>query len=418
MPTLPQTAASPFTATAPRDVLHAAHIAGAVRLADVKPTNIRWLWPGRIPLGRVTLLVSDPGIGKSLLTLDIAARVSRGAPWPDQEQGARSPEQGARNANPNSPLHAPCSVLLLTAEDDLADTIRPRLEALGADCSRILAISSVPGENAKDVPRAFALSRDLARLANLLNAIPDCRLLIIDPISAYLGNTNEHSNADVQSLLAALATIARERDIAVLVVSHLRKKEGAAIHRTMGSLAFVAASRAAWLVCKDPTDANKRFFLPIKNNLAPDIAGLAYTIETRANHQTPIIRWLPDAVNFTADTIVAVGRSVGRPDDERQYAMDWLNQRLEKSARPARDIRDEADAQGISYGTLRRAFRQLGGEAVRQGTFPYMSWYWKLPGVDAQNTGGEFCAPIGSPEDLAKIFEAWMPKPTPTSNSP
>jgi putative DNA primase/helicase len=389
----------------------AAHIAGAVRLADVKPENTRWLWPGRIPLGRVTLLVSDPGLGKSLLTLDIAAAVSTAAPWPDEQRGAWSKEHGEKAPTPNPVLHAPSSVLLLTAEDDLADTVRPRLEATGANCERILAISNVPGENAKDVPRAFALNRDLARLNNLLDALPDCRLLIIDPISAFLGGTNEHANADVRTLLAALATIARERGIAVIVVSHLRKKEGAAIHRTMGSLAFVAAARAAWIICKDPADPNKRLFLPLKNNLAPDVTGLAFTIETSPDGRTPLIRWLPDSENVTADMVVGNARSAGRPDDERQHAINWLQERLAKGARPVRDLKQESDAHGISYYTLRRAFRALGGQAVRQGTFPFAPWYWKLPGIDDQNTGGEFWSPIGFPDDFAELCKQWLPTP-------
>ncbi len=425
MPKASQPAHYPFTFPAPRDVLHAERIAGAVRLTDVKPTNIRWLWPGRIPLGRVTLLVSDPGIGKSLLTLDIAARVSRGAAWPDQEGESgrwgegENPSPLASRISPSPPLPvSPSSVLLLTAEDDLADTIRPRLEALGADCSRILAISNVPGENAKDVPRAFALNRDLARLSNLLNAIPDCRLLIIDPISAYLGNTNEHSNADIQSLLAALATLAREREIAVILVSHLRKKEGAAIYRTMGSLAFVAASRAAWLLCKDPADANKRFLLPIKNNLAPDITGLAYTIELSANHRVPVIRWSPDAVHTTAEALVGCARLNGRPDDERQHAIAWLQERLANGPRATRDLKQEADANAISTRTLYRAFRELGGTAVRQGPFPFGQWMWKLPGVDCQNPGGEFWQSTDLADQFADLFKPWMPKPTSASNSP
>jgi hypothetical protein len=416
MPTTSQPAPRPLKSPAAPDFPYAAHIAGAVRLTDVKPERIRWLWPGRIPLGRVTLLVSDPGLGKSLLTLDIAAAVSTGAPWPDQlvesqETRVESQHSAAGSCLSTLDSRLPSSVLLLTAEDDLADTVRPRLEALGADCERILAISRVPGENAKDVPRAFALNRDLARLNNLLDALTDCRLLIIDPISAFLGGTNEHANADVRTLLAALATLARDRGIAVIIISHLRKKEGAAIHRTMGSLAFVAAARAAWIICKHPDDPNKRYFLPIKNNLAPDVTGLAFTIETSPDGRTPVIAWLPTAEKITADMVVGHTRSAGRPDDERQHAIGWLRERLSKGSRPVRDLKQESDAHGISYHTLRRAFRALGGQAVRQGTFPFAPWYWKLPGIDDQNTGGEFWSPIGFPGDFAELCKQWMPTP-------
>jgi hypothetical protein len=407
--TMPSFDFGPPTPCPPAEYLRrAAYEAGAVRLRDIAPTDTRWLWPGRIPLGRLTMLVSDPGLGKSLLTLEIAARVSRGAPWPD-EQRAESKEQGVISTVSGSMLSAPCSVLLLTAEDDLADTVRPRLESFGADSERILAIDSVPGQDAADVPRAFALNRDLARLANLLDAMPDCRLVIVDPISAFLGGTNEHANAEVRTLLFSLAATARRRGVAILAVSHLRKKAGAAIHRAMGSLAFIAAARAGWVICKDSTDANKRLLLPLKNNLAPDTTGLSFTIETGSTNRAPVIRWSPDVVHVSAETMTGTARCAGRPDDERQYAIDWLRDRLTKGARLARDLKREAYAHGISYGTLRRAFRALGAMAVREHPFPHAQWLWKLPGTDAQNTGGEFCAPVENRDDfIDNLLNEWQ----------
>jgi hypothetical protein len=389
-------------------------VAGAVRFSDLESQKVRWLWPDRIPLGRITLLVSDPGLGKSLLALDIAARVSRGAPWPDEEQGARSKEQGAQHPTSGSKLPAPSSVLLLTAEDDFADTVRPRLEALGADCDRILGIAAVPGNDPQDIPRAFALTRDIARLRDLLDAMPDCRLIVIDPISAYLGRTNEHSNSDIQSLLLGLTTIARERDIAILAVSHLRKKDGAAIYRPMGSLAFIAASRAGWAICKDLNDPSKRLFLPVKNNLAPAACGLAFTIESQDH--TPQIRWSPEPVTQSLEFAIAVARTIGRPNEERQYAIKWLTERLDKAPRKATDIREEAEVQDITYGTLRRAFREIGGTAVRKGTFPVFNWYWSLPGRAAQNPGGEFCASTNNDDEFADLFKPWMPPQRLTPN--
>ncbi len=300
-----------------------------------------------------------------------------------------------------SSLSAPASVLLLSAEDDLADTIRPRLEALDADCEKILAVNTWCSlsetanptsrrDSATCVARPFALHRDLPRLKNLLDAIPDCRLLIIDPVSAFLGGTSENANADVQSLLTALAAL-RDRELAAVVVSHLRKKEGTAIYRTMGSLAFVASARAAWLICKDPADANKRFFLPIKNNLSPDVAGLTYTIESSGECRTPVIRWSPEPVEVTADILLPTAvRSRGRPDHDRQYAMKWLKETLAEKPLSVWKVRQNADAFGIHHATLRRAFRDLDGEAVRLG-WPTKSWYWRLPETPAQKYEGELC---------------------------
>lgn len=449
----------PFGTPAQR-LARAARIAGAVPLSQVAPENIHWPWPGRIPLGRVTLLVSDPGVGKSLLTLDIAARVSRGTPWPDSAprtavavDGIDEPRVGEgevgrvgepmhqnvlatmpthatpnpqsanqsphSNVSPSPPLPvSPSSVLLLTAEDNFADTVRPRLEALGADCDRILGIATVPGDKPQDVPRAFALNRDLARLRNLLDALPDCRLIVIDPISACLGGTNEQSNSDVQSLLLALTAVAREYNVAVVIVSHLRKQEGAAIYRTMGSLAFVAASRATWAISKDSDVENKRLLLPVKNNLAPHIGGLAFTIETSADLRAPTIHWSPEPVTHSID--LAFARANGRPDDERRRAIEWLRDRLSQGPRAASELKVEADVFGIAGRTLRRAFHELNGEAVRRGPFPFGQWKWKLPGVDGQNPEEEFWTSTDALlEELARPFMRSSPSPTPVApNSP
>jgi hypothetical protein len=182
----------------------------------------------------------------------------------------------------------------------------------------------------------------------------------------------------------------------------------------MGSLAFIAASRAGWAICKDPIDPSKRLFLPVKNNLAPAACGLAFTIES--HHHTPRIRWSPEPVTQSLEFAIAAARTIGRPNEERQYAIKWLTERLDKAPRKATDIREEAEVQGITYGTLRRAFREIGGTAVRKGTFPVFNWYWSLPGRAAQNPGGEFCASTNNDDEFADLFKPWMPPQRLTPN--
>lgn len=392
------------------DFDRALYLAGACRLSDLKPSPLRWLWPNRIPLGRLTLLVGDPGLGKSLLTLDIAARLTRGKPWPEQAQGARSGEHGAKHSPSDSQLPAPRSVLLLTAEDGLNETVYPRLEALGADTSKVISIPDIldqhfvcptdllpEGRGGKSaVVRVYEKRRDVARLHQLISEMPDCRLVIVDPITAFLGDVNEQRNSEVRSLLRLFAALARRHNVAFLAVSHLRKKEGAAVYRTMGSLAFVAAARAAWAVTRDPTCAERRLFIPIKNNLARDVTGLAFTIESDLVSGQPIIRWSPDPIDTSAESVIGNAHPRGRRDEELQRAIDWLQSRLATAPCPTKQLKEEAEAHGISYGSLRRAFVQLRGVAVREGSFPHGHWTWKLPAVDAQSTlGGEFCAPTG-----------------------
>src|SRR5690606_14815513 len=132
-----------------------------------------------------------------------------------------------------------------------------------------------------DYQRAFDLTRDLPALEAAIDSLANPKLVVIDPISGYCGNADSHVNAEVRAMLSPLADIAARRGVAVRAISHLRKGEGQAIHRTMGSLAFVAAARAAYVVVRDKNDSQRRLFLPIKNNLANDESGLAYSLATR-----------------------------------------------------------------------------------------------------------------------------------------
>ncbi len=366
--------------------------ADSVCLASVAPSDVRWLWPGRVALGKLTLLAGDPGLGKSFVTLDIAARVSRGTPWPDEpaRRGAGETRRqgdgetgvaGVRSPSPPLPL-SPSSVVLLSAEDDLADTIRPRLEAHGADCRRIVALRAVgrPGDD-QHASRWFDLGTDLAHLEQLVERLGDCRLVVIDPISAYLGRNVENANAELRSLLAPLATLAAERELAVLLVSHLRKGEGAAIYRTLGSMALVAACRTAWVVCRDRDRTSRRLLLPVKNNLASDTGGLAYSIEPLGMDDAPAVCWSPERVDVDVNEALAPpSRPRGRPADSRHEAEQWLADRLASGPEEAAQMYREGAHRGFSESTCRRALAAIGGEAIRHGS----TWSWHLPpGPDA-----------------------------------
>ncbi len=348
-----------------------------VCLADVPPSEVAWLWPGRIALGKVTLLAGDPGLGKSMVTLDIAARVSRGTAWPD---AVAPPSRGGDMAPSAARLAAstPASVVLLSAEDDLGDTIRPRLEAHGADCTRIVAIQAIAGRDDQSTyRRSFDLGRDLERLTETIDTMENCRLVIIDPISAYLGRAAENANAEVRSLLGPLAMLAAERRLAIVVVTHLRKEEGAAMYRTMGSLAFIAAARSAWIICKDPFNPRRRLLLPVKNNLASDTGGLAYTIEPLGMGDAVAVCWSAETIETPADTaMIREARPVGRPADERDEVARWLADVLAPGPLPAGEVREAAEAHGFAYATLRKAFRDLGGRASRHPGSN--AWQWQL----------------------------------------
>jgi hypothetical protein len=325
-----------------------------IRLSDVRPEPLQWLWPGRIALGKLSIVAGDPGLGKSFLTCDLAARVSRGAPWPD-----------------GSSLAPLGGVVLMNCEDGLADTIRPRLDAHAADVSRIVALDGVTDRTTSAEGRSFDLTRDLEALSTAIDEVEDCRLVIIDPVTAYLGQqTDSHRAADVRAVLAPLAALAERRRTAVVGVSHLNKGSGPAMYRTIGSIAFTAAARSVWCVVRDRKDAERRLFLPVKNNLAYDQGGLAYTLDDG------VVQWEADAVPTSIDEALGEGRDLQQADAVTQ-AVEWLGERLQAGPQPTQELKADAVAAGISRRALVQAKMALGVEMSPDG---YMgAWQWRLP---------------------------------------
>jgi hypothetical protein len=343
-----------------------------VSLADVKPEPVSWLWHGRVALGKLTLLVGDPGLGKSFVTLDIAARLSKGRPWPDAP-AVPTPVGGA---------------VLLNAEDDPADTIRPRLDAADADLFRIKVLQAVQRKRRDKRGDSFCLQTDIPALEEAIRAVRDCRVVVIDPITAYLGRTDSHNNAEVRGLLAPLTALAAEHDVAVLAVTHLNKSQGGpAIYRAMGSLAFAAAARAVWGIIKDKDDPQRRLFLPVKNNLGGDAYGLAYSIVPSGS--AAVVAWEPDPVTISADDALAndAGKRSTVNDNE---AVAWLREALKNGPMASTEVLAQAKANGFTEKAIRRALEHLGG-STKKGAFDG-GWRWTLP--DAEDSPDEDASPV------------------------
>lgn len=332
-----------------------------IRAGSVEPVPIEWLWPGKIAVGKVTLIAGDPGLGKSLVTTDMAARVSTGKDWPVDN------------------LPAPLGdVIMLSAEDDLADTIRPRLDAAGADVDRVHVLEAISeyDKTGELVRRSFNLKSDLIALEIALSKLNNCKLVIIDPISAYLGSTDSHNNAEIRSLLAPLADFAAKNRVAIVAVTHLNKGKGSALHRAMGSVAFVAAARAAYVVIKDPDDETRRLVLPTKNNLGKDVDGLAYRI-SEASNNSPKLDWETDPVVISADDILSNEDDSGKGRSVLEDACDWLRKLLSDGAIPSKEVYATALEAGYSKRTIERAKAQLNVESVKQSSSG--KWVWELP---------------------------------------
>lgn len=334
--------------------------------AAVKVREIEHLWPGVLYLGKPTLLVGDPGLGKSLLTADIAARCSSGRAWP----------LGTVNAEPGD-------VLLCSAEDDPSDTIVPRLIAAGADLNRIAFLEAVREYDEASGERTVALSLD--RHIAMLEVVAKSRggrlrLLIIDPVAAFLGATDSHKNAEIRSLLGTLARLASKYRFSVLVVSHLTKgTQTNAVYRISGSLAFVAAARAAYAVVRDPEDPLRRLVLPVKNNLASDLGGFSYSISV-ADNDAPYVQWGDEAVTSqTAEGILGMGtHSATAAVSERVTEIcEWLKEELKFEAQEAASMYRRAEQREYSERDLKRARKNLGIISESKG---YQGkWHWVLP---------------------------------------
>jgi len=313
---------------------------GLTAMSAVKPEKVSFLWNPYIPLGKITLLDGDPGLGKSFITLAIATSVSRGVGLP----GEQTCEPGR--------------VLLMNAEDGLGDTIRPRLDRMEADCSRIFAIPD----------RLVLDPKGLADLENIFDLyLP--RLVVIDPLFAYTGAKMDiHRANETREFMDKLSRLAAEYHCAIIGVRHLTKGgRDKSIYRGVGSIDISAACRSVLLAGADAQDRDKRALVQIKNNLAPFGEGIGYEI------RDGVFAWTGKS-DLTADRILASDQSVknsSRFDD----AVEFLRNVLRTGPMSSNDIMTRAREAGLSERTIWRAKQELGIVAHKIGLD---HWVWEL----------------------------------------
>ena len=353
--------------------------------------KIYWLWQNRVPYGFLCTLAGDPDEGKSLITLYIAARVSRGEKLYDNIEDTAAAE-----------------VLILSAEDDPESTLRPRLEAAGADLDKIHLFESVQtrdGAGNTAAERLAQLDTDIAMVDKVLDDNPNIKLVIIDPISSFLGAASINREQEVRRVLQPLAKRARVSGLAVVMVAHFNKNSEtrSAMDRVGGAKAIVGMGRSAWTCVREPekeqqegesmpiADPDRRLFLKLKGNLAPSkIGGLVYTIKTTLVEvegkngpelvEQPYIAWL-EQTQRTAHEVVIGDKNGPKKGSKTEEAKNWLREFLEADdGHASTDAIDEI-AEGKGYGTtrdgtLRRAKAML---RVTQGWVGRES-HWGLPG--------------------------------------
>ena len=339
--------------------------------------GITWFWPGRFALGKLGLIGGLPDKGKGLISADMIARCTTGGEWPCGEGKAPSG-----------------SVIWFTAEDDIEDTVVPRLAAAGADRDRVHMVGMA--KNPDGTPRMFNLATDLPLLRSKIEEIGDVVLVIIDPVSAYLGvgKVNNSSTTDVRAVLAPLTKLAEEKKISIIGIMHFNKKADVtkAMLRIADSLAYVAAARHVYVVVDDAENDKARLFVKAKNNLAPDKHALRFGVGTRhvgndpdtdAEIWAPHVIWDSEHVEVTATEAMEAAESGGASARERRKeAEEFLKSRLAAGPVPTKDIEEEAKARGISVGgALKRARKDLGVRVFKQPGKTDSGWYMQMPEV-------------------------------------
>lgn len=324
-------------------------------IADVEAKPVKWLWQYRIARAMLSLLIGIEGLGKTFVGLDIAAAVTRGRPWPDSEGAADTPE--------------PANVIILTSEDHLSYTIRPRFDRLGGDPARLFALQGVTLPTGSAF---FDIVHHLPAIKTMIEEIGNVALVLVDPLTAYLGAVDQHNNGEVRVALAQFSSLAEQYGCAILGISHLSKDASKqAIHRTIGSVAFSAAARAVWLVGKDRDDPSKRLFLPVKMNVAKPAKGLRFGISDGR------IEWDAGQFDYDADAVLSVD-----PQEDAVVlsdACEWLSGLLSNGRVLSGEVQKLAKREQISLSTLRRAKAKLGVQAVHEGMGTGSVWFWTLP---------------------------------------
>lgn len=333
---------APPLITAPRLIM--------VKFSDIEPEDVSWLWEPYIPLKKLTMLEGDPGQGKTYLMLAIAAAITQGYSLPNQHGRVPPPTMDWG------------TVLYMSAEDDLADTLVPRAITTGAEPSRIL---SVKGWSSGGDVEVFSF----AHLSLLKEAIGDikARLVIIDPLQGFIGEkVDVHRTNEVRPIMTQLKNIAEYHRCAILLIRHLNKGVGKALYRGQGSVDFTAAARSVLVVAESLEDDTKKVLAHEKSSLAPKGASLIFQITSEG------FRWCGTSP-VTADDLVS--QQPVKHQHQRRAAMEWLHDSLSDGEQLAQTIIDEAAANNIAEKTLRRAKTDLRVVAFQKERH----WYWKLP---------------------------------------
>lgn len=327
-----------------------------VRLSQVQPKPLKWIWPGYIPVGAIVDFSGDPGAGKSRVAYDLTARVTTGQPMPCCAETA-----------------LPAGVVLLQGEDVVESVVRPALASAGADLSRIFTYRP---KDFADQP--LTLPDDLALIKEAAAEV-QAKLLVIDPVTVFV-SCNFNSDRSVRKALQPLTEFAADKGLAILLVRHLNKSNLAnPLYQASGSIGWIAAARTAIRAINDPTsnEQHRHLLVQIKTNL-PGAATLAY--RTVMVGDQVAVEWLGTSGLTVKDLVRGDHEDAGKLWE----AMEILFLILREEPRAAREVIGRAREEGVAKRTLDRAKCMLRIKSERKKSSWHWHWIWRLPDEDNQ----------------------------------
>jgi archaellum biogenesis ATPase FlaH len=320
-------------------------------LSNVETHPIEWLWHGRIPLGKITILDGDPGMGKSLIAINIAACVSAGQIMPDGTPGIKG------------------GVIIIAPEDSPADTIKPRLEAIGGDPAQVLLLDTVECFDAKRMGMfnyPFSLSRDLQDLEMTIKR-RKAKLVILDPLMAVLGHDVSATNdQDIREVLTPLTQVAERTRCAILIIRHLNKRSSTnVLYRGTGSIGIIGAARMGLIVVRVPYEEQKCILATSKNNLSKQANHLLYQI-VENEQKIPYIQWLGETYESVSNLL--------RPPTNIPFEHQEIH-RVLSQANSSLDPKDIAERTGQKIESVRVILSRMyeRGEIARPSRGRYAS---------------------------------------------
>lgn len=331
-----------------------------INMESVKVEQIEWLLYPFIPFGKVTIIQGDPGEGKTTMVLQIIAKLTRGEPILLNKKSQKEAQQDSKEnlkqevLSQDNPIQ-PVNVIYQTAEDGLGDTIKPRLLAAGADCSRVLVIDD------QDQPLTMVDVRIEEAIMQT-----KARMVVLDPIQGFLGtDVDMHRANEIRPLMKRMAVLAEKYHCAIILIGHMNKNSnGKSSYRGLGSIDFQAAARSVLIVGRLKDEPETRVMCHVKSSLAPEGKSVAFRLDKETGFQ-----WIGE-YDISADDLLS-GDARGQ---KSRIAKEFLLDILADGGMAQKKIEEEASKQGIKKKTLRNAKQELEIDSVKRGN----QWFWIL----------------------------------------